>query len=170
MKRSGFAAGAFLAAVTSLALTGCGGSSSSPTTSSGGGGGSTPTSTPAVSVPAGSSFCLQSVSMSAQLSKLGSSLYSVSPGATPSVTAFKQLIAASVSLIDGLDGSAPSEIASSFHTLRNAYDQVNTKVQSVTSLEQLTPIFSSLATQPVKDAGTAVTAYLQRTCGAAPSP
>jgi hypothetical protein len=166
MKGQGLAAGAFLATVAALALGGCGGSST-PSSSVGG---SSPTSTPLISVPAGSSFCLQSASIAAQFAHASSSIFSVSPGATPSITAYQQAIAATTSAIDGLDSSAPGEIASSVHVLRVAYDQLNTQMQGATSLQQLATLFTSLDTPAIKAAGTAISDYLKNTCGITPSP
>jgi hypothetical protein len=166
MNRRGFAAGVVVAALAGLALSGCGSSSPSPTP--------TPTpqisSTPLFSVPAGSSFCSSAASIGAQLSHAGTSLLGLSPGATPSLAAYKQLIATATSAIDGFDNAAPSAIASAFHTLRAAYDQANTAVQSATSLQEMATAFTSLSTQAVKDASSAITTYMTSTCGIVPSP
>jgi hypothetical protein len=169
MSGPGFAAGAWLAVVVGLALGGCGGSSSSPSSSSGAGAG-TQTSAPAISVPAGSSFCSQIASLQVQFSALGRSAYGGSAGATPNAAAFKQLITAVGSAADALDSSAPSPIASSFHTLRIAYDQLANQVQSATSVQQAASLFASIDTQAVKDADTAVNSYIKNTCGVTPSP
>ncbi len=166
MRRRGFAAGVVVAVLSGLALSGCGSSSPSPTP--------TPTpqssSTPSFSVPAGSSFCSAAANIAAQLSHAGTSAFGLSPGATPSLTAYKQLIATATAAIDGFDNAAPSAIASAFHTLRAAYDQANTAVQSATSLQGMATAFTSLSTQAVKDASTAITAYMTSSCGIAPSP
>jgi hypothetical protein len=167
MKSSGFAAAAVLAAVAGVAISSCGGSSSSPSPS---GAAAVQTTAPPITVPGGS-FCTQAVGFAAQLAAVSHGFSSVSPGATPSVTAFKQLIAAADSAIDSLDSSAPSAIATSFHTLRTAYDQANAQVQSVTSFQQLSTAFASFSAPAVKDAGTAITSYMQTTCGiVSPSP
>jgi hypothetical protein len=109
--------------------------------------------------------------VSTQLSHVGTGLFAgLSPGATPSLTAYKQLIATTTSAIDGFDNAAPSAIAPAFHTLRAAYDQANTAVQSATSLQDISAAFTSLSSQAVKDAGTAITTYMTSTCGIVPSP
>jgi hypothetical protein len=170
MSRSGFAAGFVVAAVAALALSGCGGSSS-PSASS------TPTSapgsssTPLVSIPAGSSFCTAAAGIGAQLSHAATGLLGgLSPGATPDLAAYKQVIATTTSAIDGFDNAAPSAIASAFHTLRAAYDQANTAVQNATSFQEMSTAFTALSAQAVKDAGTAITAYMTSSCGIVPSP
>lgn len=167
MKSRGFAFGAFAAAVVAVGLSACGGSTS---TSSSGGGGASQTSAPAISIPAGSSFCTEARGIGTQLSHIGSSIVGSSPGATPDVTAFHQIIATVTSAIDALDASAPSEIAAAFHTLRSTYDQLNTQAQSATTLEQVSAMFASLDTQAVKDADAAITSYLGTTCGVTPTP
>lgn len=165
MNRRGFAAGVVVAALAVLALTGCGSSSPSPTPTPQVG------TTPLVSIPAGSSFCSAAAGVSTQLSHVGTGLFAgLSPGATPSLTAYKQLIATTTSAIDGFDNAAPSAIATAFHTLRAAYDQANTAVQSATSLQDISAAFTSLSTQAVKDAGTAITTYMTSSCGIVPSP
>ncbi len=169
MKCPSVTAGAWLAILAGLALSGCGGSSSSPSSSSGAGA-ATPTSAPAITVPAGSPFCAQIASLEAQFSHLGRSFYSVSPGATPSVVAFQRLIATVAAAADALDSSAPNAISSSFHTLRTAYDQLTTRMQSATSVQQAAPLFAAVDTPAVKDADAAVSSYIKNTCGSSPSP
>ncbi len=169
MKCPGVTTGASLAILVGLALSGCGGSSSSPSSSSGAAA-ATPTSAPAISVAAGSPFCAQVASLEAQFSHLGRSFYGVSPGATPSVVAFQQLIATVAAAADALDSSAPNAIASSFHTLRTAYDQLTARVQGATSVQQAAPLFASVDTPAVKDADAAVSSYIKNTCMISPSP
>jgi hypothetical protein len=162
MDRRGFAAGVVVAALAGLALNGCGSSSPSPTPQI--------STTPLFSVPAGSSFCSSAANIAAQLSHGGTSLFGLSPGATPSLASYKQLIATIAGAIDGFDNAAPSAIASAFHTLRAAYDQANTAAQSANSLQEIGTAFTSLSTQAVKDASSAITTYMGTTCGIAPSP
>jgi hypothetical protein len=166
MNRRGIAI-SVAATMASLSLIGCG--SSSPS--------STPTAaplsstTPLVSIPAGSSFCSSAAGIGAQLSHVSTGLFAgLSPGATPSLSAYKQLIATVSAAIDGFDNAAPSAIASAFHTLRAAYDQANTVVQNATSLQDISAAFTSLSTQAVKDASSAITTYMTSSCGIAPSP
>jgi hypothetical protein len=165
MNRRKFAVAVVAAATAVLALAGCGSSSPSPT--------ATPLSstTPLVSIPAGSSFCSAAAGIGAQLSHAATGLLGgLSPGATPDLAAYKQVIATTTAAIDGFDNAAPGAIASAFHTLRNAYDQANTAVQSATTLEQMSTAFTSLSTQAVRDAGTAITTYMTSSCGIVPSP
>jgi hypothetical protein len=167
MNRRGFAAGVVAAALAGLVLNGCGSSSPSPTPTSA----PLSSTTPLVSIPAGSSFCGAAAGLGAQLSHVSTGLFAgLSPGATPSLTAYKQLIATVTSAIDGFDNAAPSAIASAFHTLRAAYDQANTAVQNATSLQGIGTAFGSLSSQAVKDAGHAITAYMTSSCGIVPSP
>ncbi|MDQ6848316.1 MAG: hypothetical protein M3019_12180 [Candidatus Dormibacteraeota bacterium] len=167
--KSPIPAGAGLAILAGLAVSGCGGSTSSPSSSSAVAAAS-PTTAPAISVPAGSPFCTQVASLQAQFSHLGRSFYTVSPGATPSVAAFQQLIATVAAAADALDGSAPSAISSSFHTLRAAYDQLAARVQSASSVQQAASMFGSVDTPGVKDASAAVGSYMATTCRISPSP
>jgi hypothetical protein len=163
MSRPGFAAGLVAAAIAGAVLSGCG--SSTPTASSSGGGAATQSTVPTLSIPGGSSFCGQVVGLGAQLQHVGSGFLSASPGATPDVNAYKQLFATATSAIDGLAGSAPSEISSQFQTLRSAYDQLNRQVQAATSFTQLGAAFSTLGTPAVSSAAQAITAYMTNTCG-----
>jgi len=161
MRRPLVTTGALLAVAAGFTLTACGGSSSS------GGAGSTPT---AVAINGGGgSFCDQSKNVVAQLAQLGKSLTPSSPGATPNVSGFKQLIAAADSAIDSLDGSAPGEIATAFHTLRTAYDQASAKVQTATTFQEMSSDLAGLDTPAVKTASDQVTAYFKNTCGINPS-
>jgi hypothetical protein len=163
MSRSGFTAGLVAAAIAGAVLSGCG--SSTPTASSSGGGGATQSSVPTLSVPGGSSFCGQVVGLGAQLQHVSSGLLSTTPGATPNVNAYKQLFATATAAIDGLAGSAPSEISTQFQTLRTAYDQLNSQIQGVTTFTQLGTAISTLGTPAVTSAAQAITAYMTNTCG-----
>jgi len=155
----------FLAAAPLLALTlaACG---SSSTSSSSGGSGATPT--PGSISVGGGSFCNQTRSVITQVGQLGRSVIP-SPGATPNVTEFKQLLATVTSAVDTLDGSAPSEIATAFHTFRGAYDQANSQAQSATTLQEVGAAFSSIDVPAVKTAGDQISSYLKNTCGINPS-
>jgi len=145
-----------------LALSACGSSSSSSGGSSNSGGGGS------INVGNGS-FCDQTKSAIAQIDQLGKSFAPTSPGATPNVEGFKTLIAQLTSAIDQLDGNAPGEIASAFHTLRAAYDQANTQVQTATTLDQIGTAFQTVDTDAVKTAGDQITTYLHNSCGINPS-
>jgi hypothetical protein len=153
-----------LALATGFALAGCGSTNTS-------GGTSTPTATPTSAGTisgGGGSFCDQTRSLIAQVKQLSKSVVT-SPGATPDVTAFKQLLTAITSAIDSLDGSAPGDIATAFHTFRTAYDQANAAAQSATTFAQVGTAFSSVNTPAVKAAGDQITLYLKNTCGINPS-
>jgi len=165
MHRRFFAATPLVALATTLALAACGSSNSSSSSS---GAGSSAGASSSIAV-GGGSFCDQTRSVIAQISQLGKSLVPTTPGATPNVAAFKQLIGTVTSAIDQLDGSAPGEIASAFHTFRAAYDQANTTVQSATTFDQMSNAFSNTDTPAVKSAGDQITAYLKNTCGINPS-
>jgi hypothetical protein len=167
MHRRVFAGIAVLVAAAALGLSACGGSSSTPSSSAAG------TSSSAGTVPAnsGSSFCTQAASIVAQFAHIGSTFQGTTPGATPNVNAFKQLIATVASAIDSLDSSAPGEIASAFHVLRSAYDQASSQVQSATSLAQVGSALTPLDAAAVKSSATTVKTYLQNSCGiTTPSP
>ena len=164
MRRSGFPAGLVAAAIAGAVLSGCGSASPSGTSSSGGAA-ATQSSVPTISAPGGSSFCVQVLSLGAQLQHVSGGFLSSSPGATPDVNAYKQLLATVTTAIDGLAGSAPSEISAQFQTLRTAYDQLNTQVQGVTSFTQLGTVLSGLGTPAVTSAAKAITAYMTNTCG-----
>jgi len=168
MHRHRLAVGALTALAAGYALVACGGSSS-PSSSNG-----TSTSTSSSTSSSGSisvgggSFCDQTRSVVAQVGQLAHSL-TPSPGATPDISGFKQLLGTVTSAIDTLDGSAPSDISSAFHTFRSAYDQANSQVQSATTFQQMGTAFSSIDTASVKAADSQITAYLQHTCGINPS-
>jgi len=144
-----------------LALSACGSSNSSSSNNNNGGGGS-------VNVGNGS-FCDQTKSAIAQIEQLSKSFVPATAGATPDVASFKTLIANVTSAIDQLDGNAPGEISSAFHTLRTAYDQANTQVQTATTLEQIGNAFSTVDTDQVKAASDQISKYLQNSCGINPS-
>jgi hypothetical protein len=151
-----------IALAAGFALAGCGSSNSS-------GGTSTPTPTSAGTISGGGgSFCDQTRSVIAQVKQLSKTVVA-SPGATPDVTAFKQLLTAITSAIDSLDSSAPGEIATAFHTFRTAYDQANTQAQSATTFQQVGTAFSAIDTPAVKAAGDQINLYLKNTCGINPS-
>lgn len=159
MPRPLFAAGTLVALAAGLSLTACGSSSNGPT------------SAPAVA-PAGnnsSTFCTQAGAIVAGFRNLGSALIT-SPGATPSITAYKQLIASGANAIDSLDSQAPSDIASAFHTFRAAYDQANTQAQAATAFEQFAAVGTSFGTPAVKSASDQITAYLAGKCGITAAP
>lgn len=165
MHRPSFITGSLLVLSGGVALGACGSSSPSSTTTSTS---SSSTTTSSISVPAGSSFCTQVATAVAQFGQIGSAFRS-SPGAVPSVATIKQTIAAEASLLDSLDSSAPSQIKSAFDTLRNAVDQANSQVQNATTLQDLSGAFSSLNGPAISSAGTAITSYLQSSCGAVSS-
>jgi len=169
MSRSGFTAGLVAAAIAGAVLSACGSSTPTASTSSSGGAAATQSSVPTLSVPGGS-FCGQVVGLGAQMQHVSSGLVSASPGATPDVNAYKQLFATATAAIDGLAGSAPSQISTQFQTLRTAYDQLNSQIQGVTSFAQLGTAFSTLGTPAVTSAAKAVTAYMTNTCGLKSTP
>jgi hypothetical protein len=69
--------------------------------------------------------------------------------------------------IDTLDGEAPSAIASAVHTIRGAFDQVNTNVQGLTtfSAQSVQAVFAPIEAAAVKAASTQVTDDFKTTCG-----
>ena len=152
------------AAIAGAVLSGCGSSTPTASSSGGGGGAATQSSVPTLSIPGGS-FCGQVVGLGAQLQHVSSGFLSTTPGATPNVDAYKQLFATATAAIDGLAGSAPSEISAQFQTLRTAYDQLNSRIQGVTSFTQLGTAISTLGTPAVSSAAQAITAYMTNTCG-----
>ena len=156
MPRSIVSAGALIAVVAGLSLSACGSSSAS-----------TPTPTAAVGNNS-SPFCTQAGLVVTQIAGIGSSLAQATPGATPDVNTFKQLIARGATAFDSLDSQAPSDIASAFHTLRMAYDQANTAAQSATSFDQLGTIFASFSTPAVTAASSQISAYMVSKCGFTP--
>jgi len=162
------APGAFLAGAAVLALSSCGSSS----TPSSGAATAVSTATPtSAAANGGSSFCVQAAAAVAQLSHTSAGFTHVSPGATPDVTSLKQLFATAASAIDALDSSAPSEIASAFHSLRAAYDTATAKVQSATTIQGVSAALSGISAASVSTAGTQITDYLKNSCGIAkPTP
>ncbi len=157
-------AAAPLAVACTLLVAACGSSSSSSSS-----GGSSSSASSSALTNSGGSFCDQTRSFVAQLGQLSKSLTSTTPGATPNVSAFKQLYGAVTSAIDQLDSSAPGEIASALHTMRGAYDAANGKVQSANTLQEMSTGLQSIDTAAVKTAGTQVQDYLKNTCGINPS-
>ena len=87
-----------------------------------------------------------------------------SPGAVPTLESFKHLISSVDQAIDSLDSAAPSEIAPDFHAVRAAYDQLNTQVQSATTLQQIGTAASSLSAPALKTSLTNVGNYFNNTC------
>lgn len=104
----------------------------------------------------------------AQFAHVGSAFAVTSPGATPNVNAFKQLLASGTSAIDSLDSQAPSEIASAFHIERVAYDQANAQAQSASTIADVGKVFASFGQPAVKSAASQVSAYISAKCGIAP--
>jgi hypothetical protein len=169
MHRPRVACGALLAGATALALSACG--SSSNTTTSSSGAANQPRAAPtSAAANSGSSFCTQVAAMVAQLGHLTTGIYSTSPGATPDVAAFKQLFAVVDSAVDALDSSAPSEIASAFHTLRAAYDPANAQVQSATTFAQVSAALSGLSVPSISSADKSITTYMTSSCGIGATP
>lgn len=156
MPRSIFSAGALVAVAAGLSLSSCGSSSTS-----------TPTPTAAVGNNS-SPFCTQAGLVVTQIAGIGSAFTQPTPGATPDVNSFKQLIAKGATAFDSLDSQAPGDIAPAFHTLRMAYDQASTAAQSATSIDQLSTVFASFSTPAVTAAGTEITAYMVSKCGFTP--
>jgi hypothetical protein len=168
MRRQLLGATATLAVIAALGLSACGSSSTSspssgPTTAG--------SSSPTLPGNPGGSFCDQTRAFIAQVTQLSSGLVApATPGATLNLTAYKQLIVAIARAVDQLDGSAPGAIASSFHTLRVAYDQASTHAQSAATLQQIAAAFQVIGTPVVKTADDSVTNYLKNTCGISTSP
>ena len=114
----------------------------------------------------GGPLCTTILTCGGQRRQIGSGAFGgASPGATPNPTAYKQFFATITSAVDSLDGSAPGEIASSFHTLRASYDHANALVQSATTFEQMGTAFSALDSGAIQAANTNVQNYLTGTCG-----
>jgi hypothetical protein len=157
MPRPIFSAGLLIAVAAGLSLSGCGSSSTS-----------TPTPTAAVGNNS-SAFCTQAGVVVAGFANLATTLTPASPGATPNLTTFKQLIASGAAALDSLDSQAPSEIASAFHTFRTAYDQANTAAQAATTIDQFTNVFAPFNAPGVTTASTQIEAYLASKCGITPA-
>jgi hypothetical protein len=75
------------------------------------------------------------------------------------------MIAADAGVLDSLDSSAPSEIASDVHIVRAALDQANSQVQSASTLEQLSSAFAALSAPAVAAAGMHIGTYVSTACG-----
>ncbi|MBV8445169.1 MAG: hypothetical protein JOZ92_04560 [Candidatus Dormibacteraeota bacterium] len=112
-------------------------------------------------------FCTQAAQTVAQFSQISSEFQNTTQ--TPSVDSIKQLIASADTAFDSLDSNAPSAIASSFHTLRSAFDQASTQVQSTSTFDQMANAFDGLNSPNVQSASTQVDNYLQSTCHINPS-
>ena len=162
MSRHLTVSGAIVALGAGLALAACGSSSTSGTSSSPGA-----SSSSSISV-GGGSFCDQTRSVIAQVTQLSKSLVP-SPGATPNAESFKQLLATITSAVDALDGSAPGEIASAFHTFRAAYDQANSRVQAATTFAEMGNAFSGIDQTSITTARDQIGSYLKTACGINPS-
>ena len=156
MNRQSLGAGPLVAVIAGFGIAACGGSSTGTPTP-------TPTPTPASINNAGGSFCSQAAADAAQLRALSTGL-ATSPGAVPTLESFKHLISSVDQAIDSLDSAAPSEIASDFHAVRAAYDQLNTQVQSATTLQQIGTAASSLSAPALKTSLTNVGNYFNNTC------
>lgn len=121
--------------------------------------------TPTASVASGGgggSFCSQANTVLSQIAQVVAA--AAQPGAS-SLAAFKAEIAALAQGLDNGDGSAPSAISGAIHTMRVAYDQVNTALQSATTLAQVGVAFKAGETAAVKNASDQVTAYYHTNCG-----
>jgi hypothetical protein len=156
-----------VAVIAALAASACGSSSSptpTPTPSSVGASTTTPTATATVpAVGSGGSLCQQATSYRSEAAQMTAALGQ--PGANE-LTTLKQLIGLATQAIDSLDGQAPSTIASAVHTLRGAFDQVNTNVQGLTtfSAQSAQAVFAPIETAAVKAASTQVTDYFKTAC------
>jgi hypothetical protein len=121
-----------------------------------------PTPTATVSGGGGSgSFCSQANTVLSQIAQVVAALRQ--PGAN-TLAGFKAEIGALAQGLDSGDGTAPSAIAGAIHTMRVAYDQVNTGLQSATTLTQVAAAFQPAETTAVTDAGDQVTAYYHQNC------
>jgi hypothetical protein len=159
---------ALVAVVAALGASACGSSSSpTPTPASSSAGASTTAPTASATVAAvsgGGSLCQQGNAYRSEAAQMTAALGR--PGANE-LTTLKQVIGLAAQAIDTLDGEAPSAIASSVHTLRAAFDQVNTNVQGLTtfSAQSAQAVFAPVETAAVKAASTAVADYFKGTCG-----
>jgi hypothetical protein len=121
-----------------------------------------PTPTATVSGGGGSgSFCSQANTVLSQIAQVVAAL--AQPGAN-TLAGIKAEIGALAQGLDSGDGSAPSAIAAAIHTMRVAYDQVNTGLQTATSITQVAAAFAPAETDAVKAAGAQVTAYYKANC------
>jgi hypothetical protein len=121
--------------------------------------------TPTASVASGGgggSFCSQANTVLSQIAQVLAA--AAQPGSS-SLAGFKGEIAALAQGLDNGDGTAPSAISGAIHTMRVAYDQVNTALQSATTLTQVQAAFLPAAAAAVSTAGDQVTAYYHANCG-----
>ena len=174
MRHPSVLTGALLAIAGTVALSACGSSSSSSSSStssssSAAESSSSASSSTSLTAPAAGSFCTQAASLAGQLAQASSAFAASGAGQTPDVNSIKQLIAADTAVVDTLDSSAPSEIASAFHTLRMAVDQGNAQVQSATTLQQVGSAFAVLNTAAVRSATQTISAYVKTCTGASAS-
>jgi hypothetical protein len=121
---------------------------------------------PPVSINA--AFCQQAATLVAQFAPIAAAFSNPSPIPDSRIAFVKQAVAAAAATIDRLDGVAPLTISSLFHTLRQAYDQANTHAQAATTVAALNSAFSVLSDPGVEPANTAVSDYIQNSCGVTP--
>lgn len=161
MKRPLSLAAAAVGAAALMALSACGGSGNSSNSggSSGGNSGG-----------GGGDFCSQAQNAVNQFTQIGQQFNNQGSGQTPSVQSFKQLFASATQVFDQLDSSAPSAIASDFHTLRTAMDQANSQAQNATTMEQLSSAYQPFSSQQVQTASDHVDTYMRDTCHITPQP
>lgn len=122
--------------------------------------------TPTASVASGGgsgSFCSQANTVLSQIATITAA--AAQPG-TSSIATFKAEIAALAQGLDNGDGAAPSAISAAIHTMRLGFDQVNSGLQSATTLAQVEAAFAAGATDAVKNAGDQVEAYYRANCAA----
>jgi uncharacterized protein YukE len=117
--------------------------------------------TPTATVSGGGSFCSQANTVLSQIAQVVAAVRQ--PGAN-TLAGFKAEIAALAQGLDNGDGTAPSAIAGAIHTMRVAYDQVNTALQSATTLTQVAAAFQPAETAAASAAGDQVTAYYHQNC------
>ena len=121
---------------------------------------------PPVSINA--AFCQQAATLVAQFAPIAAAFSNPSPIPDSRIAFVKQAVAAAAVTIDRLDGVAPLTISSLFHTLRQAYDEANTHAQTATSVAALNAAFSVLSDPGPEQANTAVSDYIQNSCGVTP--
>jgi hypothetical protein len=159
---------AVVAVIAAFAASACGSSSSpTPTPASSSVGASTTAPTASATVPAvsgGGSLCQQAASYRSEAAQMTAALGQ--PGGNELAT-MKQVIGLAAQAIDTLDGESPGAIASAVHTLRGAFDQVNTNVQGLTtfSAQSVQAVLGPIETAAVKAASTQVSTYFKTTCG-----
>lgn len=120
--------------------------------------------TPTATVSGGGSsgsFCSQANTVLSQIAQVVAAVRQ--PGAN-TLAGFKAEIGALAQGLDSGDGTAPSAIAGAIHTMRVAYDQVNTALQSATTLTQVAAAFQPAETAAASAAGDQVTAYYHQNC------